>query len=210
MRLDRVRVPRLYGLTHPIPGVDEIEVVRRLASSGLRWIQIREKGSDDLRLCRLVERAIGISPSGVDLLVNDRVDVALACGAFGVHLGDRDLPAAVARRVAGSSELMIGVSTHGLVEAVAAAEDEAVDYVAIGPIFRSTTKDVRQPLGLGVIRELRKRTDKLIIAIGGIGSENIGEVLASGADSAAVIAALYRDGEIERNVGRLLEAAKRA
>lgn len=206
MRLQRADVPPLYALTAPLQRLSLVEQVSRLSDAGVRWVQIREKNSCDLVLWRELERLKAAAPQAT-LFVNDRTDLALAADVHGVHLGDEDLPASVARGIAPA--LIIGVSTHDEGQAVAAAEADDVDYVAIGPVFKSPTKDVRAPLGLSVIERIRARVTKPLIAIGGIDSSNIADVLAAGADSAAVISALYADDAVEQNVERLFTAIDR-
>lgn len=207
MRIDRAAVPRIYALTASVGGLRPSQVVSRLIAAGLTWVQFREKQPDDLELLSELQKLPTVPPD-VRIFVNDRVDLALAAQMDGVHLGDRDLPAAAARSI-GGERLLIGVSTHSIEQAAAADADAAVDYVAIGPIFVSPTKDVRAPLGLELLRLARAKVTKPLVAIGGIDHSNIGAVLDAGADSAAVISALYRNGEIERNTDRLLAAAGR-
>lgn len=207
--MNRQKIPPLYALTPNLPSVDLRDCVAGLIKGGARWIQIREKWCSDAVLVGDVTAITRTAPDGVLIAVNDRVDLAIGCRASGVHLGDRDLPPEIAADVAGHRELMIGVSTHSVEEAVRMAALESVDYVAIGPIFTSPTKMVREPLGIREIERLRKLTDLPIVAIGGIDRTNIGQVLAAGADSAAVISALYEPGPIEDNVGELIERAAR-
>jgi len=185
------------------------QLVSELVAGGARWIQVREKSSSDRERFQQLRVIAASLPSLVRLFVNDRTDLALACQADGVHLGDEDLPVDEARRIAGE-ELLIGYSTHSLDEAVAAAARPEIDYVAIGPIFRSATKDVRAPLGVGPIEQIRMATDKPLIAIGGIDATNVAEVLRAGADSAAIIGALYSENSIRDAVSRLHDAAERA
>lgn len=209
MRLQRKEVPPVYALTHPVRGMTLDQQVASLVAAGVRWIQVREKeGGDAERFARLRTVAASL-PTLVRLFVNDRTDLALACGADGVHLGDEDLPPSEARRIAGDA-LLIGYSTHSVDEALEAADSRDIDYVAIGPIYGSRTKDVRKPLGPGVIEKIRERTEKPIVAIAGIDETNIAEVIRAGADSAAVISALYSDGSIGDAVRRLSDAAERA
>lgn len=208
MLLNRPEVPPLYALTARSSGRSAPDLVAELVEGGARWIQYREKDLDDRARFQEIERIASSLPAFVRLVVNDRADLALACHADGVHLGEEDLPPPVVRKVVGEN-LFIGFSTHSLEEAVAAADDAAVDYVAIGPIFRSPTKNVRPPLGVDPIRRLRAATKKPIIAIGGIDRFNIGSVLEAGADSAAVIGALYAGDDVRRNVRALLDAAER-
>lgn len=208
MRLTRAEIPPLYALTDASSRQPRSEQIHELIMAGVRWIQIREKSIDDLDFYEIVRSAVASLPAKVKLFVNDRPDIALACTADGVHLGDRDLPLEAARRIAGHTPLLIGYSTHSLEEALEISKHASVDYVAIGPIFPSPTKMVRPPLGMEVITELRRETEKPIVAIGGIHAGNIASVLQSGADAAAVISALYRGSSIAENVRRLLEASE--
>jgi thiamine-phosphate diphosphorylase len=207
VNLSRTELPPLYALTDTSSRARRQDEIQELITAGVRWIQIREKGTDDLDFYEIVRSAVASLPAKVRIFVNDRLDIALACTADGVHLGDRDLPVDAARHVAGELPLVIGFSTHSLEEALAASENPSVDYIAIGPIFSSPTKNVRPPLGVGVIAELRRATEKPVVAIGGIDTGNIGAVLKAGADSAAVLSALYRGGSIARNVRALLDAS---
>ncbi len=207
MPLSRDEIPPLYALTARSAGIPMVELVQQMVEGGARWIQYREKDLDDAARFRELEEIAAALPAFVRLFVNDRLDLAIACGADGIHLGDADLPPAVARRVAGP-DLAIGYSTHSIDDAVAAAGDPSIDYVAIGPIYRSSTKDVRAPLGLEAIRQLRGRIAKPLVAIGGIDHTNIADVLAAGADSAAVIAAIHATPAVSENVARLVEAAR--
>lgn len=205
--LRRDEVPPLYALTARSSGLAMVELVQQMVEGGARWIQYREKDLDDAARYAELQEVVAALPAIVKLFVNDRLDLAIACGADGVHVGDEDLPPQVARKVAGP-ELLIGYSTHSVDDGAAAAANPAIDYVAIGPIYRSSTKDVRDPLGLGPIRELRRRIEKPIVAIGGIDPRNIADVLGAGADSAAVIGAIHATPAIADNVARLVEAAR--
>lgn len=207
MRLSRADAPFLYTLT-PNRGSASIERdVFALVRGGARWIQIREKGISDRDIIRIGSRVVASMPHDVSLFANDRIDLAIGMGARGVHLGDRDFPPDLARRIVGDG-LIIGVSTHSVAEAIQMSKLECVDYVAIGPIFPSETKMVRDPLGIRAVESARERIEKPIVAIGGIDSTNIGSVIRAGADSAAVIAALYENGSIEDNVRKLIDRAR--
>jgi thiamine-phosphate pyrophosphorylase len=130
----------------------------------------------------------------VQVIVNDRVDIALAVGADGVHLGQDDLPAEAARRVLGENSI-IGVSTHTLEEAKAAAH-QPVNYIAFGPIFHTSTKANPDPVvGLDRLREVRANIPAHIplVAIGGITAANARAVITAGADCVAVIGAVLAD-----------------
>ncbi len=182
--------------------------VGRLVAGGARWIQIREKSTSDAALAGDIAAIVGELGSRATIFVNDRADLAIGTGAAGVHLGDQDLPPEVVARVRGIRELIIGVSTHSVEEAVCMAALEEVDYVALGPIFSSPTKMVRDALGTGALAQARERIDKPIVAIGGIDRTNIKEVRLAGADSAAVISALYESDRIEDNVRELIDRAE--
>jgi thiamine-phosphate pyrophosphorylase len=137
----------------------------------------------------------------VRILINDRVDIAIASGADGVHLGQTDMGVMEARRLMGADKI-IGVSTHNEDELRAALETDA-DYIAIGPVFGTTTKDNPDPtLGIEEFRRLRQMVSgRPVVAIGGINSTNFRDVLSAGADSVAVIGALYsRDESIEARI----------
>lgn len=143
---------------------------------------------------------------GVLIVVNDRVDVAMASGAGGVHVGHEDLPPREARMLLGSS-VVIGVSTHSLDEGIAAA-DEPVDYVAIGPVFPTATKPNAFPVvGVETVRLLAAAIARPVVAIGGIDARNARAVLDAGAHAIAVIGALYDDaGSVERGAEAMLRA----
>jgi thiamine-phosphate pyrophosphorylase len=206
--LPRSAVPSIYALTDRIAsGRAHDVVVRELVVGGIRWIQLREKELDDAAFFAQAQRAALELPAEVCLLINDRPDLALGVMADGVHLGQEDLPPAQARALPGGGDLIIGYSTHSVDEALLAAADAAVDYLAIGPIFVSSTKNVRSPLGLEALRRLRDRTEKPIVAIGGIDRSNVRSVIEAGADGCAVVAALYRGGSIVENAAALIDAA---
>lgn len=208
MAIDRAQIPPLYTLSPNRRGIDLRDCIRRLIEGGARWIQIREKWCSDREVIGIVRSIVDSAHRNVHLFVNDRVDLAIGSRAAGVHLGDRDLPPDVASEVADGRDLMIGVSTHSVEEAVEMSRRPSVDYVAIGPIFESPTKMVREPLGLVAIERLRSKIDSPIVAIGGIDRTNIRATIAAGADSAAVISALYESDRIEDNVRELLERAQ--
>jgi shikimate kinase len=171
-------------------------------------LQIREKALADRELLGAVEwcrrRAM---EQGATVLVDDRVDVAAIAGV-GVHLGEEDLPAAVARDLlpAGTP---VGVSTHDVEAARRAFGDPACDYVAFGPVFESGTKPGGRPRGVAALAEAAREKTKPLVAIGGITEDRLDAVLDAGADSAAVVGALAAGGRLEENARRLLDRARR-
>jgi thiamine-phosphate pyrophosphorylase len=182
-------------------------MVRELVAGGIRWIQLREKALDDAAFCAQVDKVLMELPAEVCILLNDRADLAIGVMADGVHLGEEDLPPEAARALPGGADLIIGYSTHSVDQALLAVSNRAVDYLAIGPIFLSSTKNVRSPLGIEAVRRLRDRTEKPIVAIGGIDRTNVRSVIEAGADGCAVVAALYRGGRIVENAQALIDAA---
>lgn len=179
------------------------ETAEALLRGGVRILQYRHKGEFTRRhweeCCRVAEMA---RAAGATFIVNDRVDIALMCGADGVHLGQDDLPAEAARQIPGAEKLVIGMSTHN-VEQAAAADALPVDYIAIGPVCATSTKAKHDPvIGLAGVAAARQVTRKPLVAIGGITRENAGSVLEAGADSVAVARALLTANNVEAEVRR--------
>jgi thiamine-phosphate pyrophosphorylase len=181
-------LPRVYPLTDvQLSGLSHVEQVRRLSLGGASFIQLREKRMPALEF---YEQAKAAQQSGVRLIINDRVDIALAVGAAGVHLGQDDMPPEAARKLLGP-QAIIGYSTHNVDQAIDAVR-LPIDYLAIGPIFSTTTKtDTAAVLGLEGLRAVRQAVgDFPLVAIGGITHANAREVIHAGADSVAVISTL--------------------
>lgn len=182
------RLPRVYPLTDvELSGLPHADQVRLLTLGGATLVQLREKQMPALQF---YEQARAAVKSGVQLIINDRVDIALAVGAHGVHLGQDDMPPEAARRLLGD-EAVIGYSTHS-VEQAKKALTLPIDYIAIGPIFTTSTKTNPSPtLGLEGLRAVREAIGNIqLVAIGGISHSNAREVIEAGADSVAVISAL--------------------
>lgn len=179
-------------------------------AGGATLIQIRDKAADARTLYEAVCAVLAVArPRGVRIIVNDRVDVAKAAGADGVHLGQDDLDPVAARAILGPAAV-IGCSTHN-VEQAAAADRSPVDYLAIGPVFETRTKDNPDPVvGLEGVRAVRAVTQKPLVAIGGIDEPRIAAVRAAGADAVALISALYvAPDDIAARMAALLAAARR-
>jgi thiamine-phosphate pyrophosphorylase len=155
-------------------------------------VQVREKRASALEFYEQATAALAIAAErGVHLIINDRVDIALATGATGVHLGQDDLPPEAARRLLGE-DAVIGYSTHSVAQALEAAR-MPIDYLAIGPVFTTSTKENPDPVvGLEGLRSVKAAIGSLpLVAIGGIKPANTAEVLAAGADSVAMISGLW-------------------
>ena len=183
-----MRLPRVYALTDvQLSGLSHAQQVELLSRGGATLIQLREK---QMPARDFYEQAkIAVRP-GVQLIINDRVDIALAVGAQGVHLGQDDMPPEAARKLLGPNAV-IGYSTHNIEQAIAATK-LPIDYLAVGPIFATTTKrDTAPVLGLEGLWTVRQAIGAFpLVAIGGITLANAREVIAVGADSVAVISAL--------------------
>jgi thiamine-phosphate pyrophosphorylase len=183
------------------------EQVKRLASGGATFVQLREKQMSGAEFYSSATAALAVAREfGIKLIINDRVDLAMTIGADGVHLGQDDLPPVEARKLLGS-EKIIGYSTHNLLQ-VEESLNLPIDYLAIGPVFSTSTKANADPIvGLEVVREVRKVIGSLpIVAIGGINEANAAMVLAAGADSVAVISALLSNpSEISSKTTSLLQ-----
>lgn len=206
MRLD---LPKLYPITDArLSGLSHAEQVARLSDGGATFVQLREKILSPREFYREAEAALRIARArGVRLIINDRVDIALALQADGVHLGQDDLPPALARRLLGERAI-IGFSTHNPEQARKAAR-LPVDYIAIGPIFPTSSKDHPDPLvGLDGLRRVRQAVGPVpLVAIGGINRENARQALDAGADAVAVISLLLTEpSQITHQTRELLDA----
>ena len=190
-------LPKLYPITdRRLSGLSHAEQVARLCEGGAGLVQLREKHLPPREFYREAEEALRVARArGVKLIINDRADIALALGADGVHLGQDDMPPEAARSLLGDAAI-IGFSTHGVEQAAAAAR-LPVDYVAIGPVFATQSKENPDAVvGLEGVRRARGAVGRLpLVAIGGITPEKAPSVLDAGADSVAVIAALLAPGD---------------
>ena len=205
------RLPKLYPITDvQMSGLSHAEQVVRLSEGGATLIQLREKNlAPDEFQRQAAEALLEARKRGIRIIINDRVDLALALKADGVHLGQDDLPPEAARAILGGQKI-IGFSTHSLEQAQNAAK-LPIDYLAIGPIFPTSSKTRPDPVvGLATLAQVRNVIgDTPLVAIGGIMVENADEVLAAGADSVAVIKVLLADPlAITSNTSKLLKSLK--
>jgi thiamine-phosphate pyrophosphorylase len=179
-------------------------LAKHLFDGGARLVQVRNKKGSTRELLNQVDRILSFMPDDATIIVNDRADVALIAGAGGVHLGQADLPPAKARQILGP-DFVIGISTHNLGQAVEAAR-LPVDYIAVGPIFLTTTKENPDPvIGLETLATICKAAGKPVVAIGGIKLEHVVEVLQAGASSIAVIRDVLGAPDIAARVKRWIE-----
>ena len=182
------------------------EAVRALAAGGATLLQLRAKATKDRQLLPLAREAVAAArAAGVTLIVNDRADVALMAGADGVHVGQDDLPPVACRTVLGDRPL-VGLSTHGLAQLEAGAR-EPVDYLAVGPVFATRSKEDPDPVvGPELVRRARERWRGPLVAIGGITPDNAREVVDAGADGLAVISAVLSHDDLAEAVRRFRRA----
>ena len=190
-------------------GRSHLQVAEAAIAGGADVLQLRDKEASSGELYREALQLRKLTREAkVPFIVNDRLDIALAVDADGVHVGQSDLPASVVRRIMGPGKIL-GVSVVTVEEAIQAEKDGA-DYLGVGPVFeaRGTKPDTVEPLGVGCIARIRPHCRLPIVAIGGINAENAGMVREAGADAAAVISAIVSADDISsatRRLKRILE-----
>ena len=195
----------IYALTSELhsQGRSNIEVAREILDSDVRILQYREKTKKVREMYEecLVLRAM-TQQHGALLIINDHLDLALAVGADGVHIGQDDLPLAKVRELVGP-DLIIGVSTHSPAQAIAAVS-EGADYIGVGPLFATQTKvDVCDPVGLDYLEYVVKNLEIPFVAIGGIKEHNLREVVKMGARTVALVTEIVDNPDIAGKIKRL-------
>jgi thiamine-phosphate pyrophosphorylase len=200
-------LPSLYPILDAsfLPAENRAEFLGQLVSgfadAGVTLLQYRNKLGSDAEIlsdAAVIEQA---AASRLKLIMNDRSDLAVRSGFDGVHIGQEDVSPEIARRIVGPNRV-VGVSTHNHRQ-LAAADQASVDYIAIGPVFATASKLNPDPVvGLAGVREARAFTAKPLVAIGGITLENVQSVIDAGADSVAVISALFGSGEDSAKIAK--------
>ena len=185
-----------------LQGRDFLGCIKNALQGGVTLVQLREKNVDG---GIFLQRAIAVKnlcdKYNVPLLINDRIDVALACKAAGVHLGQDDIPPSAARAILGP-DAIIGVSAHSCEEALAAEKDGA-DYLGVGAVFPTNSKDDASEVGLNMLKEIRQISKLPIVGIGGINAQNYTQVRAAGAQGAAIISGILGVNNIEDEVSKI-------
>jgi thiamine-phosphate pyrophosphorylase len=192
-------------------GLSHVELARRAVAGGADVVQLRDKRLSSRELLDAASAIREVTyDAGALFIVNDRLDVALAAGADGVHLGESDLPIEHARRIAPPG-FIIGASVGSVVTAVRAGV-EGADYVALSPTFSTTSKDdAGEGYGLAMLSAVRAAVSLPLVAIGGITPDNVGDVIAAGADGVAVISAVVGEDDVTaaaRDLRSRIAAAK--
>jgi thiamine-phosphate pyrophosphorylase len=172
-------------------------------------VQLREK---ECSTREFIEQAMMLreylKSQGIPLIINDRVDVAQAVKADGVHLGQRDMPLAMAKEILGAT-MIIGISAESLADAIA-AEKGGADYLGVSPIYATPTKtDTAPPLGLEGLREIRKHVRIPLVGIGGLNRQNSADVIRNGADGVAVVSAIVAADDPEAAARELRQVVER-
>lgn len=173
-------------------GRETVRIVQAAIAGGVTCVQLREKHCatrEFIEEARALKALLATIDRNIPLIINDRIDIALAIGADGVHLGQNDMPIKDARRIAGSS-LLIGISAESVADALR-AEAEGADYIGISPVYATPTKnDTAPPLGIAGVRDIRSAVSLPLVGIGGINQANAKEVILAGADGVAVVSAI--------------------
>jgi len=205
----RDKTPRLRGLyvvldTAALGRRDPVTVAGQAVRGGARIIQLRDKSSGRKGLLAVAREMQGLcAEKGVLFIVNDYLDIALAVGADGLHVGQEDLPVAEARRLLPIDKIL-GGSARTVAEAIAARDDGA-DYIGVGAMYPTPSKPEAVVVGPARLEEIRKAVDLPLVAIGGINKDNLGQVMAAGADAVAVISAVLGAADVEAASRRLAE-----
>jgi len=176
---------------------DLADIATQAIHGGADVIQLRDKTASTRQLIEEATRLLQITrAANIPLIINDRVDIAVAAGADGVHVGQDDLPVSAVRKVLSPGRI-VGKSTHGL-EQARGADREGADYIAVGPIFPTPTKPDYPSVGLKLISQVKACVNRPIVAIGGIDETTLPDVLAAGAECVAVVRAVCGADDVEQ------------
>ncbi len=205
----RFKLPPIYPITDKklAHRTSHLSILKELVRGGAELVQIRDKSTPSQELLRDLRQCVEFAAGkGMTLIVNDRCDLALSSGAMGVHLGQEDLPPEAARAILGR-EKIIGFSTHSLGQ-VRKSLHLPVQYIGFGPVFATTTKgNSIAAVGLRRLALACKASTVPVVAIGGIGLDQVRAVLDAGAESLAVISSLMKAKDLARQMERFLERA---
>lgn len=185
-------------------------VVEEAVKGGVSIVQLREKDCSSLEFYQIaIHIKKVLKPYKVPLIINDRLDIALACDADGVHLGQSDLPFTVAREILGKNKI-IGVSVENI-EQAEYMNKWNIDYIGVSPVFSTPTKtDTAEPLGLEGLRKIAEISEHPVVAIGGINKSNAADIIGAGADSLSVVSAVMLATDPRESAAELLQIIKQA
>jgi len=213
LRRDKIeRLPGLYVIidTQALKSRGHIEVAMQAIQGGAKTIQLRDKVQSKKELLLIAQQLKNLcAEQDVLFIVNDYLDLALATDADGLHLGQDDLPVKVVRQLLPIDKIL-GISTHSVDEAIM-AESGGADYIAVGSIYPTPSKETAKVIGLDGLRQIRQKVTLPVVAIGGITKDNAAEVMSAGADSVAVISAILQaesSKEAARQITATFEAQK--
>jgi thiamine-phosphate pyrophosphorylase len=204
----RDKIGRMHGLyvildRQFLAGRDELDIAGQIIEGGAGVIQLRDKQSKKGELLLVAQKLRGLcSQAGVLFIINDYLDLAMAVDADGLHIGQEDLPLPIVRRELPIDKI-VGCSVTTLSQATK-AQNEGADYIAVGSIFHTTTKKEVTVVGVDMLKELKRIVSTLLVAIGGINQNNVGEVVAAGADAVAVISAVLGEKDVRKAVRKLV------
>lgn len=190
-----------------LKGRSLVELIEKSILGGVSIVQLREKDTSSLEFYNIAKEVKSITDKyNVPLIINDRIDIALAINASGVHIGQSDIPCSIARKIL-PKDMIIGVSAHNLEEALKAVEDGA-DYLGCGAIFSTSTKKDVTSLSYEGLKEITSHINIPIVAIGGINENNIMNLKGSGINGVAVVSAILGKEEVKKASENLLEIVK--
>ena len=209
MKVDRASM-LLYAVTDRtwLKGRSFIDVIEEALKAGVTFLQLREKNLDYssfLTLAREIKKVV--DKYKIPYVINDNVDIALACGADGVHVGQKDMDAKDVRKIIGPDKIL-GVSAQTVEQAVA-AERNGADYIGIGSVFPTSTKPDAETVSFETLREICKSVSIPVVAIGGINKDNAMKLAGSGIDGIAVVSAIFAQDDIAASVRELRQVASR-
>lgn len=185
------------------------EVVEEAIIGGATLVQLREKEISSRDCLEIAQRVKQVTDRyGVPLIINDRIDIALASGADGVHVGPEDLSVRIARQLMGEGKI-IGASASSVDEAVL-FQAQGADYLGVGAMFPTATKEGTEQVGLADLRAIKAAIRVPVVAIGGINAENAGPVMETGVDGVAVVSAIMARADIREAARHLSALVKRA
>lgn len=186
---------------------DLIEVVAQAIEGGAQMIQLRDKKSGDREFLELARKMHQITrKKKIPLIINDRVDVARLMDAEGVHLGEDDFPVKEARKILCSKKI-IGASVSDI-KTAKIKEKKGADYIGLGPIFETGSKEIEKPLGVEILKEAKRSLQIPVFPIGGINLSNLDQIISSGTKRIAVISAIFMAEDVRKAAQELLEMLK--